>query len=141
MRDYLRPHTEEIIVDCPKLYQNLSSYIELARPRYKDHIKLYEDTSPIFSAYQLENKIEDIGNDEVSLPSGGALVFGTTEALTSIDVNSAKENRGNDLEETALLTNMEAARKIPELLVQKKYRWINCYRFYRHETKCSQTIG
>ena len=119
MRDFLRPHTEEIVIDHPPLYEKIKNYIEFARPRYKDILTLYTEPTPLFNHFQLESKIADISNESVSLPSGGELVFGTTEALTSIDVNSAKENRGSDLEETALLTNLEAARKIPELLIQK----------------------
>ena len=119
MRDFLRPHTKEIVVDDPKLYESIKKYLEIARPLYQDILTLYDGNVPIFCHYEIENKIEEIYNDEVKLPSGGELVFGATEALTSIDVNSAKENRGNDLEETALLTNLEAAKKIPDLLIQK----------------------
>ena len=81
-------------------------------PQYKSRLKLYESDVPLFNRYQIEGQIESAFNREVRLPSGGALVIDPTEALVSVDINSARATRGADIEETALNTNLEAAEEV-----------------------------
>ena len=85
-------------------------------PGYKDRIRIYSDDVPLFSRYQIETQIETAFHHEVKLPSGGAVVIDPTEALVSIDINSARATRGADIEETALNTNLEAAEEIARQL-------------------------
>ncbi len=109
VRDYLRADVEEVLVDDPGLYDEAREFMQHVMPQSLPKLKLYKDSIPLFSRYQLESQIESAFNRQVSLPSGGALVIDRTEALTSIDVNSARSTRGVDIEETALHTNLEAA--------------------------------
>ncbi len=116
-RDYLRPDIEEILIDNPKITDLAKEHIaSLGRPDFTSKIKLYNGEIPLFSYYQIESQIESAFQHEVRLPSGGSIMIDTTEALTAIDINSARSTRGGDIEETALNTNLEAANEISRQL-------------------------
>lgn len=112
IRDYLRPDINEILIDDKRVFDEISHHLSLVRPEFLSKVQLYTGSVPLFSKYQIESQIESAYMREVRLPSGGAIVIDPTEALTSIDVNSAKATKGGDIEETALLTNIEAAEEI-----------------------------
>lgn len=116
LRDYLRKDIGEILVDSPEVYQTGYDFMRMVMPHELSKFKLYQDKIPLFTRYQLESQIESAFRHEVRLPSGGALVIDPTEALISIDVNSARANKGGDIEETALNTNLEAAEEIARQL-------------------------
>jgi ribonuclease E len=116
VRDYLRADIGEIVVDNAKIYERTREYIRNIRPDFIENVKLYQDSTPLFSRYQIEKQIESAFKREVSLPSGGALVIDINEALVSIDINSAKSTKGDDIEQTALNTNLEAADEIARQL-------------------------
>lgn len=116
IRDYLRRDIGEILVDSPKVYEKAKAHIKLVRPDFINRIKLYQGEVPLFSHYQIESQIESAFQREVRLPSGGSIVIDVTEALTAIDINSARSTRGGDIEETALNTNLEAADEIARQL-------------------------
>ena len=116
VRDYLRDDIAEIIIDNKAAYHTLQENIKRYRPDYVNRLKLYEKDTPLFSRYQIEGQIELAYQREISLPSGGAIVIDHTEALTSVDVNSARATKGSDIEETALKTNIEAAKEIARQL-------------------------
>ncbi|WP_225085021.1 ribonuclease E [Pectobacterium colocasium] len=116
-RDYLRPDIGEILIDNPKILDLAKEHISaLGRPDFSSKIKLYSGEIPLFSHYQIESQIESAFQREVRLPSGGSIVIDTTEALTAIDINSARATRGGDIEETAFNTNLEAADEIARQL-------------------------
>ncbi|ERT12490.1 ribonuclease E [Photorhabdus temperata] len=116
-RDYLRPDIGEILIDNPKILDLARQHITaLGRPDFTSKIKLYSGEVPLFSHYQIESQIESAFQREVRLPSGGAVVIDTTEALTAIDINSSRATRGGDIEETAFNTNLEAADEIARQL-------------------------
>ncbi|MDO4430209.1 MAG: ribonuclease E [Lonepinella koalarum] len=116
IRDYLRRDIGEILVDSPKIFEKAKAHIKLVRPDFVNRIKLYQGEVPLFSHYQIESQIESAFQREVRLPSGGSIVIDVTEALTAIDINSARSTRGGDIEETALNTNLEAADEIARQL-------------------------
>ncbi|WP_299014309.1 ribonuclease E [uncultured Photobacterium sp.] len=117
IRDYLRRDIGEIVIDSKKIYDRARSHIEQVRPDFLSRVKLYENAeTPLFNHYQIENQIESAFQREVRLPSGGSIVIDPTEALTSIDINSARATKGGDIEETALQTNLEAADEIARQL-------------------------
>ncbi len=116
IRDYLRADIGEIVIDDKAVYDEACEFIEQVMPQYRRKIRLYEDEVPLFSRYQIESQIESAFQREVRLPSGGAIVIDNTEALTSIDINSARATKGADIEETALNTNLEAADEIARQL-------------------------
>ena len=116
LRDYLRKDIAEILVDSPEVYQTGYDFMRMVMPHELSKFKLYQDKVPLFTRYQVESQIESAFRHEVRLPSGGALVIDPTEALISIDVNSARANKGGDIEETALNTNLEAAEEIARQL-------------------------
>ncbi len=116
MRDYLRHDIGEILIDHPDVFADACEFIEQVMPSYRRKVRNYEDDVPLFSRYQIESQIESAFQREVRLPSGGAIVIDHTEALTSIDINSARATRGADIEETALNTNLEAADEIARQL-------------------------
>jgi len=116
LRDYLRKDIGEILVDSPEVYQTGYDFMRMVMPHELSKFKLYQDRVPLFTRYQVESQIESAFRHEVRLPSGGALVIDPTEALISIDVNSARANKGGDIEETALNTNLEAAEEIARQL-------------------------
>ncbi len=116
LRDYLRPDIGEIVVDSPEIHAQAQDFMQSVMPHLLPKLKLYEDTIPLFSRFQIESQIETAHQREVRLPSGGSLVIDHTEALTSIDINSAKATGGASIEETALNTNLEAADEIARQL-------------------------
>lgn len=116
IRDHLRPDINEILVDSPKVFEDVCMYVRMMRPDYINRVKLYNDSIPLFSRFQIESQIENAMQREVRLPSGGAVVIDHTEALIAIDINSAKATKGGDIEETALQTNLEAAEEIARQL-------------------------
>ena len=116
-RDYLRQDIGEILIDNPKVMEMARQHIAaLGRPDFSSKIKLYTGEIPLFSHYQSESQIESAFQREVRLPSGGSIVIDSTEALTAIDINSARATRGGDIEETAFNTNLEAADEIARQL-------------------------
>lgn len=116
VRDHLRDDIGEIIIDDDHYYNKAKQYIERLRPDALNRVKLYTDKIPLFSRFQIESQIESAFKREVTLPSGGAVVIDHTEALISIDINSARATKGSDIEETALQTNLEAADEIARQL-------------------------
>lgn len=116
-RDYLRPDIGEILIDNPKILELAHQHItSLGRPDFSNKIKLYTGEVPLFSHYQIESQINSAFQREVRLPSGGSIMIDSTEALTAIDVNSARSTKGLDIEETALNTNIEAVDEISRQL-------------------------
>lgn len=116
MRDYLRQDIGEVLIDSPEIHAEALGFIRQVMPSYQQKIKLYADEVPLFSRFQIESQIETAYQREVKLPSGGSIVIDHTEALVSIDINSARATRGSDIEETALQTNSEAADEIARQL-------------------------
>lgn len=112
IRDYFRPDIGEILVDNQEVYDQVAEFMSYVMPGNIGRLKLYEDHTPLFSRFQIEHQIESAFSRSVSLPSGGAIVIDHTEALVSIDVNSARATRGADIEDTAFKTNMEAAEEV-----------------------------
>lgn len=116
-RDYLRDDVGDILIDNPKVLEIAKKRLaDLGRIEYVSRLKLYESDVPLFNHFQIEGQIESAFQREVRLPSGGSIVIDTTEALTAIDINSAKSIRGSDIEETAFNTNLEAAEEIARQL-------------------------
>ena len=116
LRDYLRKDIAEILVDSAEVHDKARAFMKQVMPHNLDKLKLYDDSTPLFSRFQIESQIESAFRREVSLPSGGAIVIDHTEALLSIDINSARATKGSDIEETALNTNLEAADEIARQL-------------------------
>ncbi|MBB3231610.1 ribonuclease E [Halomonas stenophila] len=116
MRDYLRQDIGEVLIDSEQVHQEALAFIRQVMPSYQQKIKRYADEVPLFSRFQIESQIETAYEREVKLPSGGSIVIDHTEALVSIDINSARATRGSDIEETALQTNSEAADEIARQL-------------------------
>ncbi|MEJ2670061.1 MAG: Rne/Rng family ribonuclease, partial [Gammaproteobacteria bacterium] len=116
IRDCLRQDISEILIDHDETYQEALDFIRAVMPHYEPKLKHYTDSTPLFSRFQIESQIETAFQREVKLPSGGSIVIDPTEALVSIDINSARSTKGADLEETALHTNLEAAEEIARQL-------------------------
>ncbi|MDX1655387.1 MAG: Rne/Rng family ribonuclease, partial [Candidatus Competibacteraceae bacterium] len=116
LRDYLRNDIGEILVDNESVFQQAQEFVQQVMPHVHNKLKLYQDTTPLFTRFQIESQIETAYQREVSLPSGGGTVIDYTEALVSIDINSARATKGADIEETALNTNLEAAEEIARQL-------------------------
>ena len=116
IRDYLRRDVGEIVIDKKSVYEQALQHIKLVRPDFANRVKFYSGEVPLFSHYQIESQIESAFQREVRLPSGGSIVIDPTEALTSIDINSARATKGGDIEETAFNTNLEAAEEIARQL-------------------------
>ncbi len=116
IRDYLRQDIGEVLVDSIEAQEEALAFIQQVMPQYASKIKLYEDSVPLFNRFQIESQIETAFQREVKLPSGGSIVIDPTEALVSIDINSARATKGGDIEETALQTNLEAAEEIARQL-------------------------
>ncbi len=116
LRDHLRTNIDEILIDDPEAFQLVKSFLKQVIPDFLSKIRLYKDPVPLFNRYHIESQIEVAYNREVSLPSGGSIVIDHTEALTSIDINSARATKGSDIEETALTTNLEATDEIARQL-------------------------
>ncbi len=116
IRDYLRPDIGEVLIDTQKAFNEALTFVQQVMPTYENKLKLYQEEVPLFNRFQIESQIETAFEREVKLPSGGSIVIDPTEALVSIDINSAKATRGSDIEETALNTNLEAAEEISRQL-------------------------
>ncbi|MBL1262655.1 Rne/Rng family ribonuclease [Methylomicrobium sp. RS1] len=116
LRDHLRGNIDEILIDNEESFHLVKNFLKQVMPHFLPKAKLYQDSVPLFSRYQIESQIELAYGREVPLPSGGALVIDHTEALTSIDINSARATKGSDIEETALNTNLEACDEIARQL-------------------------
>ncbi len=112
IRDYLRNDIAEILVDDRKLYEHAEEFMRGVMPQNLPKLKFYDDAVPLFNRYQIEGQIEAAFSRSIRLPSGGSIVIEPTEALTTIDINSARATQGSDIEETAYKTNVEAAEEI-----------------------------
>ena len=115
-RDNLNTDIGEILIDSKPIYEEAQQFVERIMPRYEKKVKLYEDPVPLFARFQIESQIESAYAHDVRLPSGGSIVIDYTEALVSIDINSARATKGGDIEETAFQTNLEAADEIARQL-------------------------
>ena len=116
IRDYLRQDVGEVLIDTDAAYAEALAFVEQVMPQYQNKFKRYDDSVPLFNRYQIESQIESAFQREVKLPSGGSIVIDPTEALVSIDINSARATKGADIEETAVNTNLEAADEIARQL-------------------------
>jgi ribonuclease E len=116
IRDYLRQDIGEVLIDHPQVHQDALNFVNAVMPSFENRIKIYQDDIPLFNRYQIESQIETAFCREVKLPSGGSIVIDPTEALVSIDINSARATKGSDIEDTALTTNSEAAEEIARQL-------------------------
>jgi ribonuclease E len=116
IRDYFQPEIGEILIDTETIYEQARQFMGHVMPNNVNKVKLYKDDIPLFSRFQIEHQIETAHSREVSLPSGGAIVIDHTEALVSVDVNSARATRGADIEQTAFNTNLEAADELARQL-------------------------
>ncbi len=116
IRDYFQPDIGEILIDTDDIYEQARAFMQTVMPGNVGKVKLYRDDVPLFSRFQIEHQIESAYSRQVNLPSGGAIVIDHTEALTAVDVNSARATRGGDIEETALRTNLEAAEEVARQL-------------------------
>uniref|UniRef100_B1XTJ7 Ribonuclease E n=1 Tax=Polynucleobacter necessarius subsp. necessarius (strain STIR1) TaxID=452638 RepID=B1XTJ7_POLNS len=112
IRDYFQPDIGEILIDTDDIYEQAAAFMSVVMPDNLPRVKRYQDDVPLFSRFQIEHQIETACSRTVPLPSGGAIVIDHTEALVSVDVNSARATRGSDIEETATRTNLEAADEI-----------------------------
>jgi len=116
LRDYLRGDIQEVLIDNEDFYRRTREFMEQAMPQFLDKLRLYSGAEPLFVRNHIESQIDSAFAREVSLPSGGSLVIDHTEALITIDINSARATAGGDIEETALTTNLEAAEEIARQL-------------------------
>ena len=112
IRDYFQPDIGEILIDTDDIFEQAQAFMSVVMPDNLTRVKRYHDDVPLFSRFQIEHQIETAYSRTVPLPSGGAIVIDHTEALVSVDVNSARATRGHDIEETATRTNLEAADEI-----------------------------
>ncbi|HYC37672.1 MAG TPA: Rne/Rng family ribonuclease [Usitatibacter sp.] len=116
IRDLFQPDIGEILIDTPAIYDQAVSFMSTVMPANVNKVKHYRDDIPLFSRFQIEHQIESAYRRDVTLPSGGAIVIDHTEALVSVDVNSARATRGHDIEQTAFNTNLEAADEVARQL-------------------------
>jgi ribonuclease E len=116
IRDYLREDIDQVLIDAEEAYTDAMNFVTRIMPHYESRIRLYQDPVPLFNRYQIESQIETAFQRDVDLPSGGSIVIDPTEALVSIDINSARATKGGNIEETALQTNLEAADEIARQL-------------------------
>jgi ribonuclease E len=116
IRDNLRKDIGEVLIDGQEAYDEAKTFIDQVMPQYAERMKFYSEPIPLFNRYQIESQIETAFLHSVRLPAGGGLVIDPTEALVSIDINSARATKGADIEETALNTNLEAADEIARQL-------------------------
>ncbi len=112
VRDYFKEDIEEILIDDKNIFTEAKEFIEAVLPEHAEKLKYYDEEIPLFNRYQIESQIELAFQREISLSSGGSIVIDPTEAMTAIDVNSARSTKGKDIEETAFKTNLEAAKEI-----------------------------
>lgn len=116
LRDNLRDDIGEVLIDDDETYEQACKFVDRMAPQYRKNVKLYQETIPLFSHYQIESQIESAHDRKIDLPSGGTIAIDHTEALVSIDINSARATKSGDIETTALNTNLEAAREIARQL-------------------------
>jgi len=116
IRDYFTPDIGELLIDEPGICEQAKQFMAHVMPPNVNKVKLYTDPVPLFSRFQIEHQIESAYSRTVTLPSGGAIVIDHTEALVSIDVNSAQATKGGDIEQTAFNTNLEAADEVARQL-------------------------
>ena len=116
LRDYLTAEIGEILIDDEQTYKEACEFVEQVMPHNLKKLNHYEDPVPLFTRYQIESQIESAFTHSVNLPSGGSIVIDHTEALVSIDINSARATKGGDIEATALNTNLEAADEVARQL-------------------------
>ena len=116
VRDYFKEDIEEILIDDKETFNEAKEFIEAVIPDHAEKVKFYDEEIPLFNRYQIESQIELAFQREISLNSGGSIVIDPTEAMTTIDVNSARSTKGKDIEETAFKTNLEAASEIARQL-------------------------
>ena len=116
LRDYLTAEIGEILIDDEQTYKEACEFVEQVMPHNLKKLKHYEDPVPLFTRFQIESQIESAFTHSVNLPSGGSIVIDHTEALVSIDINSARATKGGDIEATAFNTNLEAADEIARQL-------------------------
>jgi ribonuclease E len=116
LRDYLRNDIGEVLIDDPNMFEEAREFTSQVMPGNLRKLKLYKDPIPLFTRFQIETQIESAHSRQVRLPSGGSIVIDKTEALTAIDINSARATKGGDIEETAFNTNLEAAEEIARQL-------------------------
>jgi len=116
VRDYFKEDIGEILIDDKDIFTEAKEFIEAVIPDHSDKVKFYDEDIPLFNRYQIESQIELAFQREISLNSGGSIVIDPTEAMTTIDVNSARSTKGKDIEETAFKTNLEAASEIARQL-------------------------
>src|SRR2546427_9421984 len=116
IRDYFHPDIGEILIDTEAVYEQAQQFMSHVMPANVHRVKLYKDDVPLFSRFQIEHQIETAYARQVPLPSGGAIVIDHTEALVSVDVNSARATKGGDIETTAFNTNCEAAEEVARQL-------------------------
>ena len=116
VRDYFKDDIEEILIDDKEIFNEAKEFIEAVIPDHANKVQYYDEEIPLFNRYQIESQIELAFQREISLNSGGSIVIDPTEAMTAIDVNSARSTKGKDIEETAFKTNLEAATEIARQL-------------------------
>ena len=116
VRDYFKEDIEEILIDDKEIFNEAKEFIEAVIPDHSEKVKFYDEEIPLFNRYQIESQIELAFQREISLSSGGSIVIDPTEAMTTIDVNSARSTKGKDIEETAFKTNIEAAKEVARQL-------------------------
>ena len=116
IRDYFQPDIGEILIDTQDIFEQAQSFMSVVMPHNAHRVKRYTDDIPLYSRFQIEHQIETAYARTVPLPSGGAIVIDHTEALVSVDVNSARATRGSDIEDTAFKTNLEAAEEVARQL-------------------------
>lgn len=116
VKDYFKEDIEEILIDDKPTYDEALEFISAVLPDHADKVKYYDEEIPLFNRYQIESQIELAFQREISLTSGGSIVIDPTEAMTAIDVNSARSTKGKDIEDTAYKTNLEAAREVARQL-------------------------
>ena len=112
IRDYFNSDIGDILIDTDDIYEQAQQFMSHVMPEFAPRVKRYRDDAPLFSRFQIEHQIESAYARTVQLPSGGAIVIDHTEALVSVDVNSARAIKGGDIEETATRTNLEAADEV-----------------------------
>ena len=116
VKDYFKDDIEEILIDDKNTFNEAKEFIDAVLPDHADKVMLYEEEMPLFNRYQIESQIELAFQREISLSSGGSIVIDPTEAMTAVDVNSARSTKGKDIEDTAYKTNLEAAKEIARQL-------------------------
>jgi len=116
VKDYFKDDIQEILIDDKDTYEEAKEFIDAVLPDHSDKVMLYQEEIPLFNRYQIESQIELAFQREISLTSGGSIVIDPTEAMTAVDVNSARSTKGKDIEDTAYKTNLEAAKEVARQL-------------------------